>query len=93
MLPYYVAVSAMYGGLTWATDSILPALVLHGLGDTVVLTRWWLTGLAEWQLNAVAPPLVWDSGIDVSFAAALAMAGVLSVVTAWSYTVVHARSA
>ncbi len=29
MLPYYVAVSAVYGGLTWAANSILPALVLH----------------------------------------------------------------
>jgi len=26
MLPYYIAVSAAYGGLTWATNSILPAL-------------------------------------------------------------------
>ncbi len=37
MLPYYVAVSAVYGGLTWAADSILPALVLHAAGDVVVL--------------------------------------------------------
>ena len=26
MLPYYIAVSAVYGGLTWAVDSILPAV-------------------------------------------------------------------
>ena len=67
MLPYYVAVSAVYGGLTWAADSILPALVLHSVGDTVVLTRWWLTGLPEWQVSATTPPLVQDSGIDGSF--------------------------
>jgi hypothetical protein len=24
MLPYYIAVSAVYGGLTWAANSILP---------------------------------------------------------------------
>jgi membrane protease YdiL (CAAX protease family) len=46
MLPYYIAVSAVYGGLTWAADSILPALVLHCAGDIVVLTRWWLTWTA-----------------------------------------------
>jgi membrane protease YdiL (CAAX protease family) len=51
MLPYYVAVAAVYGGLTWATDSILPAVVLHSAGDVVVLTRWWATGLPEWQLT------------------------------------------
>ncbi|HSC16111.1 MAG TPA: CPBP family intramembrane glutamic endopeptidase, partial [Gammaproteobacteria bacterium] len=51
MLPYYIAVSAVYGGLTWAANSILPALVLHAGGDIVVLTRWWLTGRPEWQIG------------------------------------------
>jgi membrane protease YdiL (CAAX protease family) len=67
MLPYYIAVSAVYGGLTWAANSILPALVLHAGGDVVVLTRWWLTGRPEWQIGTALPPLVWDSGIDLQF--------------------------
>jgi membrane protease YdiL (CAAX protease family) len=67
MLPYYIAVSAVYGGLTWAANSILPALVLHAAGDVVVLTRWWLTGRPEWQIGAEPLPLVWDSGIDSPF--------------------------
>jgi membrane protease YdiL (CAAX protease family) len=44
MLPYYVAVTAVYGGITWAADSIVPALVLHIVGDVWSLTRLWLTG-------------------------------------------------
>src|SRR4030095_14742859 len=64
MLPYYVAVSAVYGGLTWAADSILPALVLHSGGDIVVLTRWWATGRPEWQVAATPPTLVWERGAD-----------------------------
>jgi CAAX protease family protein len=67
MLPYYIAVSAVYGGLTWAANSILPALVLHVTGDIVVLTRWWLTGRPEWQIGSEPFPLVWDSGIDAQF--------------------------
>jgi membrane protease YdiL (CAAX protease family) len=67
MLPYYVAVAAVYGGLTWAADSILPALVLHATGDVVVLTRWWLTGRPEWQIGATPPPLVSETGIDAQF--------------------------
>ena len=67
MLPYYIAVSAVYGGLTWAANSILPALVLHAVGDIVVLTRWWLTGRPGWQIGSVPPPLVWESGIDAHF--------------------------
>jgi len=67
MLPYYIAVSAVYGGLTWAANSILPAMVLHAAGDIVVLTRWWLTGRPEWQIGSTLPSLIWDSGIDLPF--------------------------
>lgn len=76
MLPYYVAVSAVYGGLTWAANSILPALVLHVAGDVAVLTRWWLTGRPEWQIGSAPPPLVWESGLDAHFL----VTGILSVV-------------
>jgi membrane protease YdiL (CAAX protease family) len=75
MLPYYVAVSAVYGGLTWAANSILPALVLHAAGDVVVLVRWWLTGRPEWQIGSTVPPLVWDTGVDAHFV----LTGVASV--------------
>ncbi len=81
MLPYYVAVSAVYGGLTWAADSILPALVLHSAGDIVVLTRWWSTGRPEWQVGATSPPLVWERGVDVSFVLAAFAFVVLAFVT------------
>jgi membrane protease YdiL (CAAX protease family) len=89
MLPYYVAVSAVYGGLTWAADSVLPALVLHSVGDTVVLTRWWLTGLPEWQVSATAPPLVQDSGIDASFMLAAIVFVLLGFLTARAYGAVR----
>lgn len=39
MLPYYIAVAAVYGGLTWAVNSILPALVLHAGGNVWSLGR------------------------------------------------------
>jgi membrane protease YdiL (CAAX protease family) len=89
MLPYYVAVSAVYGGLTWAADSILPALILHVGGDIVVLTRWWRTGRPEWQLTATAPPLVWERGIDPSFAFTAIVFVVLAVVTLLAYRRLH----
>ena len=85
MLPYYIAVSAVYGGLTWAANSILPALVLHAVGDVVVLTRWWLTGRPEWQIGPALPPLVWEGGIDRQFVltAVAATAFVAATVTAY----------
>lgn len=90
MLPYYVAVSAVYGGLTWAADSILPALVLHSAGDVVVLIRWWATGRPEWQLTAAAPPLVWQRGLDAPFVLTAILFVLLALVTILAYRSVHA---
>jgi membrane protease YdiL (CAAX protease family) len=89
MLPYYVAVSAVYGGLTWAANSILPALVLHAGGDIVVLTRWWLTGRPEWQIGPTLPPLVWDGGVDLQFVSTAMVSAVLVAVTAIAYRAVR----
>ncbi len=89
MLPYYVAVSAVYGGLTWAANSILPALVLHVAGDVVVLTRWWLTGRPEWQIGPTVRPLVWDSGLDAHFVVTGVVSVVLVAATAAAYFAVR----
>ena len=51
MLPYYMAVAGVYGGIVWATDSILPAVALHVGGDVWSLGRLWLTGQPEWVLS------------------------------------------
>jgi membrane protease YdiL (CAAX protease family) len=89
MLPYYIAVSAVYGGLTWAANSILPALVLHVVGDIVVLIRWWLTGRPEWQIGSVLPPLVWDSGVDSQLVLTAIVSVALVAATAGAYLAVH----
>jgi membrane protease YdiL (CAAX protease family) len=85
MLPYYIAAAAIYGGLAWATNSIFPGIVLHALGDIFVFLRLWLTGKPEWELTAVAPPLVWESGPDAAFFGALAAFIVLGGVALWAY--------
>jgi len=85
MLPYYIAVSAVYGGLTWAANSILPALVLHSGGDVWSLGRLWLTGRPEWQLSSAPAPLVRDTGIDAGFAVAVGALVVFTTLTIWAY--------
>jgi membrane protease YdiL (CAAX protease family) len=89
MLPYYIAVAAVYGGLTWAADSILPALVLHSVGDIIVLTRWWATGRPEWQLAATPPPLVPERGVDTAFVGTAISLVVLALLTARAYQAVR----
>jgi membrane protease YdiL (CAAX protease family) len=92
MLPYYIGVAAVYSGLTWATDSILPALVLHAGGDVFSLTRLWTTGRAEWQLTAERAPLVWERGFDAAFAGAMVALVLLAGATAWAYLKLRART-
>ena len=91
MLPYYVAVSAVYGGLTWAADSILPAMALHAAGDAVVLTLWWLTSTPEWRFGPAAPVLVQQSGVDGTFVATTIALLVLVAATTVSYLAVRIR--
>jgi membrane protease YdiL (CAAX protease family) len=92
MLPYYLAVSAVYGGLTWAANSILPALVLHSGGDVWSLGRLWLTGRAEYELTSTPPALVRDVGIDSGFAMAVGAFVALAALTIWAYASLHRLS-
>ena len=85
MLPYYIAVAAVYSGLTWATNSILPAVTLHVGGDVWSLGRLWLTGRPEWQRSDAPPPLVWDGGVDSSFLWACALVVAFTAATIASY--------
>jgi membrane protease YdiL (CAAX protease family) len=85
MMPYYVAVSAVYGGLAYATNSILPGLVLHAGGNVFSLTRLWVTGQPEWQVTGTAPPLIWESRADAVFLSSAAAFVFLSAGAVWAY--------
>jgi membrane protease YdiL (CAAX protease family) len=85
MLPYYIAVSAVYGGLAWAANSILPALVLHSGGDVISLGRLWMTGRPEWQLAPSPPALIRETGVDTGFMIAVASFVVLTGLTVLAY--------
>lgn len=65
--PYYVAVAAIYGTVTYLTGSILPAVVLHTGGNLYSNLDLWLHGTAEWQAAQGPAALVWTTGADHSF--------------------------
>jgi membrane protease YdiL (CAAX protease family) len=65
--PYYVAVAAIYGSVTYLTNSILPAVVLHTGGNIFSNLDLWLHGQAEWQAAAGKATLIWESGVDRAF--------------------------
>jgi membrane protease YdiL (CAAX protease family) len=85
MLPFYLAVSAIYGGLTYATNSILPGMVLHAGGDVWGLTRQWMTGQPPWQLSPTpAPVLIWETGIDAAFVTSVVAFLLLAAIATWA---------
>ena len=86
MLPYYIAVAAVYGGLAYGTNSILPPLVLHAGGDVLSFTRLLMTGLPEWQVSSAAPPpTIWQTGVDAAFIRPVVVFLVLGSLAVWAY--------
>jgi CAAX protease family protein len=89
MLPYYIAVAAVYSGLTWAANSILPALVLHSGGDVWSLVRLWVSGRPEWQIRSEPVALIWQTGVDAGFLISAVAFAALAALTMWAYAGVH----
>jgi CAAX protease family protein len=67
LLPYYIAVAAVYGGLAYATNSTFPSMVLHAGGNVFSAFSLFTQGRSEWQLGTEPPHLVWQSGVDAAF--------------------------
>lgn len=85
MLPHYIFIAAVFGGLAWLTNSILPGIVVHAAGDVYSLTRLWATGQPEWQVSPTPAPLVWDTGPDAAFWGYLAAFVLASALAAFAY--------
>jgi len=67
LMPYYLAVAAIYGTLAYLTNSILPGLVLHASGNFLGGVGL-LAGRHDWwQASPKPDPLVWETGADASF--------------------------
>ena len=67
LMPFYLAVAAIYGALAYLTNSILPGVVLHASGNALGAIDLLARGQSEWQASATPALLVWESGPDASF--------------------------
>src|SRR5262245_17689341 len=63
-VPFYIAVSAVFGMLAYLTGSILPGVVLHAFGD-IFESAQLLAGASIQQ--STPRPLVWETGADATF--------------------------
>jgi membrane protease YdiL (CAAX protease family) len=83
--PYYVAVAAIYGMVTYLSGSILPAVALHTIGNLYSNSDLWLHGQSEWQAPADPSRLIWSTGADASFWISSAALLVATAATVWAY--------
>jgi len=83
--PYYVAVAAIYGTVTYLTKSILPAVVLHTGGNLYSNIDLWLHGQAEWQATSGSAALIWKTGADASFWTWSVALLIVMAATVWAY--------
>jgi membrane protease YdiL (CAAX protease family) len=67
LIPFYMALAAVFGGLAYATNSTFPGMLLHagayGFGALGLFTQ----GRSSWQLTNGRATLVWQSGVDGAF--------------------------
>ncbi len=83
--PYYVAVAAIYGGVTSLTNSILPAIALHTAGNLYSNFDLLWHGSAEWQAPATGPSLIWETGVDRAFVLSLAGFATVAALTVLAF--------
>jgi membrane protease YdiL (CAAX protease family) len=86
LLPFYIAVAAVYGALAYFTDSTLPGMVLHAGGNMFSALDLFMRGRSEWQLSPEARPLIWETGPDVAFWGSVAALVIVAALTVWAYS-------
>ena len=85
LLPYYIAVAAVYGALAYFTNSIFPSMVLHSGGNILSSLDLFAGGRSEWQATSAAGSLIWETGADASFWLSVVAFLTIGSGTVWAY--------
>ena len=85
LLPYYLAVAAVYGSLAYFTDSTLPSMTLHAGGNIFSAFDLFARGRSEWQLSTAQPKLLWETGPDAAFIGNVVALLAVSALTVWAF--------
>ena len=86
LLPFYMGVAAVYGGLAYLTDSTLPGMMLHAGGNALGFLNLVTSGQSEWAMSAGPQPLIWQTGVDASFWVTSAALMIVTTATVWAYS-------
>ena len=86
LMPFYLAIAAVYGTLAYLTNSIWPSMVLHAGGNVFAAFDLFARGHSEWQGLGTGPPkLVWETGTDAAFLGSVGATLVVGAAAVWAY--------
>ena len=85
LMPYYLAVAAVYGALAYLTNSILPSMVLHAGGNVLGAIDLFGGVVRSGRIGAPAP-LIWETGADASFWISCFAALIVGAAAVWAYS-------
>lgn len=85
LLPFYMAIAAVYGMLAYLTGSTLPGIVLHAGGNMFAAIGLFAMGRSEWGASSGPDALIWSTGPDASFWLSLAMLVGTAAVTVMAF--------
>jgi membrane protease YdiL (CAAX protease family) len=85
LMPFYLAVAAVYGALAYITNSIFPSMILHAGGNMLVALALFAGGRSEWQASPGPTRLIWETGPDASFWIALIAFLIVGVAAVGAY--------
>jgi membrane protease YdiL (CAAX protease family) len=86
LLPHYVAVAAIYGTVTYLTQSILPSVVLHTGWNLYSNLDAWLHGQVRWPGPSGPTVLIWNTGADASFWILSTSLVIVAATMVWAYS-------
>ncbi|MDP4261829.1 MAG: type II CAAX endopeptidase family protein [Bacteroidota bacterium] len=85
LMPFYLGVAAVYGMLAYITNSILPGMILHAVGNVFGGIDLLTSGQSEWQASTKPMPLIWEKGTDSSFRVSCIIFIVFGIAAIWAY--------
>jgi len=85
LMPFYTGVAAVYGMIAYLTNSILPGMLLHAVGDVFGGLDLVIRGQSEWQTSVTPVPLIWETGADNSFWISCVIFILALVAATWAY--------
>jgi membrane protease YdiL (CAAX protease family) len=84
LLPYYMVVAGVYGGIAYATNSTLPTMFLHAGGNALGELLLLRASKSEWQLAGSQPQLISKTGLTLEFIALVLGFIVVGATTIWA---------